>query len=290
MATNKQQVAKTGEATPPVAVSNQLPAYMQDKQGQGTDNLSTKDMEVPRLKLMAAISPEVTEHNDAKPGEFWHTLAEQSLGKEMLIVPVYIDKRYVLWRPRKSGGGILARADDGIHWNPPNVEFDVILPETKKTVKWHTRKTVEESGLDQWGTYDPADPNSQPAATLVYTFIVAMPDYPDLGFAQLNLQRGSVKVARSLIGKIKINKAPSYGRVFRMKSTEEQTADGPFYNFAFTAEGYVQDQDAFNAYESLYNTFSKTGLNIKDLDSLQEDGSVGRGGEAPPSQTGKKAY
>lgn len=269
MAKNQVAEAKGGE----VATANtQLPEWMAGKQGAGTDNLTTSDMEVPRLKLMQALSPELSEHNDLKQGEFWHTLAEQSLGKSLLIVPVYTDKRFVLWRPRKSGGGILARADDGIHWNPPNAEFDVVLPETKKNVKWRTANTVEESGLDKWGSYDPADPNSQPAATLVYTFIVAMPDYPDLGFAQLNMQRGSVKVARSLIGKIKINKAPSYGRVFRMSSTEEEGQEGSFFNLRFTADGYVQNQDHFNAYESLYKAFSKTGLNIKDIETLQEDG------------------
>lgn len=285
-----QQVAKTGEAPPPVATTNQLPAFMQDKQGHGTDNLTTRDMEVPRLKLMQALSPEVGANNNLKPGEFWHTLAEQSLGRSLLIVPVYIDKRYVLWKPREAGGGILARADDGVHWNPANVTFDVPIDKGKKIVKWATKGTVDESGLAEWGSFDPADPNSQPAATLVYTFILAMPDYPDLGFAQLNMQRGSVKVARSLIGKIKINKAPSYGRVFKMSSVDDKNNSGQdFHNLAFTAEGYVQDQDAFNAYESLYTTFSKTGLNIKDLETIQDD-DAGGAREAPPAQTGKKAY
>lgn len=283
MAKPTQAVAKTGGAVS----SAKMPDWMAGKQDAGTENLGTKDMEVPRIKLMQALSPELSEHNDLKPGEFWHTLAEQSLGKSVLIVPVYVDKRYVLWKPREAGGGILARADDGVHWNPSNVTFDVPIDKGKKTVKWTTKGTVDESGLAEWGSYDPADPNSQPAATLVYTFIMALPDYPDLGFAQLNIQRGGVKVARSLIGKIKINKSPSYGRVFRMASTEDtNSANQEFFNFRFTAEGHVLNQDHFNAYESLYETFAKSGLNIKDIETIQDDDTA----SAPAKQTGNKAY
>lgn len=284
----KQAVTKTGEAPPPSTSLAQVPAHMQNKGGRGTEHLTTKDMEVPRIKLMQALSKEIEVHNDLKPGEFWHTLSEQSLGRNLLIVPIYIDKRYVLWKPREAGGGILARADDGQHWNPPNVTFDVPINKGKQTVKWTTKDTVDASGLAEWGSYDPADPNSQPAATLVYTFVVAMPDYPELGFAQLNLQRSSVKVARSLIGKIKIVDAPSYGRIFRMTSTGDKNSVGQdFNNFVFTAEGFVPEGDAYKAYESLYENFSKTGLNIKDLETIQDDDA---GSSAAPKQTGNKAY
>lgn len=267
-----------------------MPDYMQGKQGAGTENLDLGDMEVPRLKLIQAISPEVQEFNNLKPGEFWHTLAEQSLGREVRITPIYIDKRYILWRPRKAGGGILARADDGVNWNPPNATFDITLPETKKTVQWRTSgdvidpttgkvtardvPTVDASGLANWGSYDPSNPNSQPAATLMYNFVVALPDYPELGFAQLTLQRGSVTVAKNLLGKIRINKAPSYGRIFRMSSTDDQNSAGDdFKNFKFVADGFVV-ADVFPTYEALYEQFSSNGLKIKDIDDLQDDGDM----------------
>lgn len=280
---NKQQVTKVEEASLPTAA----PDWMKAGQGAGTDRLDTKDMEVPRIKLMQALSPEISQHNGLKPGDFWHTLAEQSLGREVLIVPIYIDKRYILWKPREAGGGILARADDGVHWNPANVTFDVPINKGKKIVKWTTKDTVDESGLADWGSYDRDDPNSQPAATLMYTFVVAMPDYPDLAFAQLTLQRSSVKVARNIIGKIKLNPKPSYGRVFRMSSIEDSSPVGEFNNFRFTAEGYVQDQTAFDTYESLYKVFAKTGLNIKDIDSLQDDETGGNAASVNTKVGGK---
>ena len=270
-----------------VAAVNDIPDYMKGKQGAGTENLDSHDMEIPRIKLIQALSPELQTFNGLKPGEFWHTLAETSIGREVRISPIYIDRRFILWRPRKAGGGILARADDGVNWSPANTDFQVTLPETKKTVTWRTGGdvadvngrvlaknvgTVDASGLANWGSYDPSDANSQPAATLMYTLVVALPDYPEMGFAQLTLQRGAVKVAKNLIGKIRMHRAPSYGRVFRMASVEEQGQSGSFMNYKFVADGFVP-ADVFPAYEALYEQFKSKGLNIKDLDDLQDDAS-----------------
>lgn len=279
-----KHVATTDDTKKAVStVNSPLPDFMQGKQGAGTDNLDVSDMEIPRIKLIQAISPEVTIHDNIKPGEFWHTLAEESLGKEVRVVPVFIDRRYILWKPRKSGGGILARADDGVHWNPGNAEFQVQL-DNKKNVTWRTKPTVEESGLAEWGSADPQDPNSQPAATLMYTFVVAMPDYPELGYAQLTLQRGSVTVAKNLIGKIRMHKAPSYGRVFKMASVDENGPSGPYVNYRFTADGFVQDETTFKAYEALYEQFRQKGLTIKDIETLNGDEA---GGGAPASKNDK---
>jgi hypothetical protein len=53
--------------------------------------------------LLQALSPECTEFNDAKPGHFWHTISEETLGRSIKIVPVYTDISYILWRPRHMG-------------------------------------------------------------------------------------------------------------------------------------------------------------------------------------------
>ena len=61
---------------------------------------------------------------------------------------ILVDQRYILWRPRWEGGGILARADDGVHWSPANASFTVKpVKGVNKTAIWNTKRTVEESGL-----------------------------------------------------------------------------------------------------------------------------------------------
>ena len=66
---------------------------------------------------------------------------------------------------------LLARAADGENWDRPNQRFDVVLEGGQK-VEWFTGKNVQASGLLNWGSSDPNNPNSVPAANLVYTLIL----------------------------------------------------------------------------------------------------------------------
>jgi len=268
--------AVTVKETKTTAVAAPIPSFMQGMRGQGTENLGQGDIETPRLKLLQAVSPECEEFDEAKQGEYWHSVAEVSLGKELRIVPLYIDMRAILWRPRHQGGGILARADDGVNWTPPNAEFEVQpYKDNKKLVKWRTKPTVAASGLLEWGSTDPEDPNSQPAATRMYNMAVALPDHPELGIGVVTLQRSGIRVARKFLGKLKLMSVPSFGCYFTMGNVRDQNPSGDtFYNYSFTAAGFVQDEEEFMQYKGLYESFKLMGLNIKDLESAQEEGVI----------------
>ena len=248
-----------------------LPDFMQEYARLGTERLSASDVEVPRLKLMQALSPELQEFNDIKAGEFFHSIAEIGMGRELRVTPIFVDQRFILWRPRETGGGILARADDGIHWTPANTEFDAKL-KSGHQVKWRTAATVESSGLNKWGSSNPDDPNSPPAATRMYNIVVSFPDDPDMPPAVVTLQRAAIRVARKFVGKLKITRAPSFGLIFKMKSVEDTNSVGQkFFNYAFAADGMVEDKDAFQQNLEMYKFFEAQGVNVKDLESAQDD-------------------
>lgn len=248
------------------------PDFMKDQIGLGTESIGAADTEIPRLKLMQKISPELDTFNDLKAGDFFHTLAEISLGREVRVTPIYTDIRYILWRPQDTGGGILARADDGIHWSPPDAQFEVELKKGGPKVTWRTAKTIAQSGLAEWGSGNPSDPNSPPAATRMYNLVVTLPDHPDLPPAVVTLQRASIGVARKLMGKLKITRAPSFGLVFNMKSVEDKNGAGQiFLNYAFTAEGMVQDKEVYDKNFEYYQYFKAQGVNIKDIEGLQDE-------------------
>jgi len=251
-----------------------MPSFMEGKAGRGTENIGASDIEVPRIKLMQSNSPELETYNDLKNGEFFHTITEEPLGKSIRVVPIYMDQQFILWNPRDSGGGILARAGDGIHWSPEDAEFKVKLDKKDGglDVVWKTAKTVAASRLDQWGSSNPADPKSPPAATRMYNIVCAFPDNPDLPPAVVTLQRSSIKIARRFMAKMKVSRAPSYGMVFEMRSVEDKNAVGQKYNnFAFIGAGLVTNAEMFNYFEEQYEMFKKVGLNIRDIETLQED-------------------
>lgn len=258
-----------------VSLANQgsIPAFMDQYRGAGTEGVGREDLEVPRLKLLQALSPECAEFDTAKPGMFWHTLADEPIGKSIKIVPIYTDISYILWRPRHQGGGILARAVDGVHWTPANAVFSVQpKKDNKETAEWKTASTVAQSGLDQWGSSLPSDPNSQPAATKMYNVVVVLVGLPrEMSPVVLTLQRSAITVARKFMGKIKISSIPSFGQYYTMESVEEHGQLGTFYNFKFTKDGLVQDEKEFLDYKDTYEAFKDMGLHIKDIEKIQDE-------------------
>jgi hypothetical protein len=172
---------------------SRLPAFLQDHPGLGT----LGNVEVPRLKLLQASSPELAQFENARPGEFWHSLLDRSMGPNVRICPVFINWCFILWRPREAGGGILARSDDGKHWTPADTEFTVKL-KSGEDVTWRTGRSVAASGLNKRGSYNPNDPNSPPAATRLYSIVCSFPDHQNWPPAVVTLQRTGVKAANVL--------------------------------------------------------------------------------------------
>jgi hypothetical protein len=201
-------------AKTPVKKSNQevsIPDYLAEYSGEGTENVSDLTI-VPRVKLLQGLSPEVTDEGN-RSGEFYHTVAETTMGDTLQVIPVYVSQSVILWRPRKDGGGILARADDGIHWDRPEQEFEVKL-DTGQKVTWNTGKTVQQGGLTEFGSMNPSDKNSYPAATRMINIIGMFPEHVDLSPSVMSLQRSSFKVGQQFVSKLAISKLPSWSRIF----------------------------------------------------------------------------
>ena len=245
-----------------------LPAFILNHTGLG--ELDIGDVEVPRLKVLQASSLELTEFNNANQGEFWHSLINERLGSTIRICPIYIDSRFILWRPWEAGGGILARADDGKHWTPADTEFTVKL-KSGHEVKWRTARTVRASGLDRRGSYNPNDPNSPPAAKRMYSIVCAFPDRQDLPPAVVILQGAAIKTATKLIGKLKDLRAPSFGVILEMASFKDKSPSGEFYSYAFRMVGLVEDKALYEKNFAQYRFFLEQGLKVKDLEGAQED-------------------
>jgi hypothetical protein len=246
----------------------QLPGFVRKYAHKG--GLGLGDGEIPRLKLLQVRSPELTKFNNAKQGEFWHSQVDNCLGSAVRICPIYIDWRFILWRPRQAGGGILARADDGKHWIPADSEFTVEL-ESGHKVKWRTAHTVAASGLNRRGSYNPADPKSPPAATRIYSIVCSFPDRQDLPPAVVILQEAATKAATKLIGKLKVLRAPSFGVIVEMASVKNKSSSGDWYNYAFELAGPVEDKPFYERNFAQFRFFMQRGLKVKDLEGAQGD-------------------
>lgn len=246
----------------------QLPGFVRKYASQG--GLGLGDGEIPRLKLLQAQSPELIQFDNAREGEFWHSQIDDRIGSTVRICPIYIDWRFILWRPREAGGGILARADDGKHWVPADTEFAVKL-ESGQEVTWRTARTVAASGLNKRGSYNPSDPKSPPAATRMYSLVCSFPDRQDLPPAVVTMQRAATRAATKLIGKLKVLRAPSFGVIVEMASVERKSPSGGFYDYAFEVVSPVEDKTFYEENFARYRFFMQHRLKVKDLEGAQDD-------------------
>lgn len=86
--------------------------FMEDVSGQGYENIGSRDIATPFLKILQALSPELEEGNEAfisgaKIGMFFNSLTGQLYGREIKVIPLHYEKSWLEWRPRATGGGLV---------------------------------------------------------------------------------------------------------------------------------------------------------------------------------------
>jgi hypothetical protein len=258
--------------------SNALPEYLVGKvKTERFGNFDRSDLVIPRIKLLASVSPEVEENENAKAGEFWHTILNESMGKELIGIPLVLRKTYVLWAPRGDERGILARSRDGIKWDPPEGEFQVKFSKNPRTYTWRLAPTVAESKLDQFGTQRDDDPNSPPAAALTYEILWLFPERMDLGPSIILNSRGSVKQCQRLLSLID---AKPVDHFFQLYSIGVVTDKGPennsYFNFNYKSLGYADESDGEVA-RSMFEQYKDVAFRANDE----------RTGDDPPSTNGR---
>ena len=255
--------------------SQNVPDYGDEKK-ERFGNLDASDMTIPRIKLMHAVSPELTEFEGiAKPGEFWHDSRHQSLGKELIGIPIICRKTQVLWAPRGDDRQVLARSPDGVHWDPPEGKFEVRFENNPNIYTWELKPTVAESGLGEFGSSRPGDKSSPPAATLTYEVLWTFPEQPELGQAIILNSRGALKPAKDMFGVIENSPRSSFYQVWSIKAVvAKNQTNKTYFNYQYTSIGYVAPEDGAK-YRDLFKRYEHAVF--RATDQRDDAGSGGNG-------------
>lgn len=269
--------AKTGELV--TVGPGGVPDYLRDyKGGSGLEGLDSNDIIIPRIKLLQGLSPELETFEEAKLGEFWLNVIDFSIGSSFDFTPILNRKRYMLMPPLVDGQkGVFARADDGKTWRPASGEWSVKLKGVRNPVTWKiTDADVRKSGLAEFGTENPEDPDSHPAATLFYDFLVLVHDVPEIQTPVLmSMARSSAKKGKDLQGKIMFGNAHMNARRFRATSFDDNNGDNKFKNWQFQASGFVPE-DVFLQAQGLNEEFRGKNFRGAEDEEVESD-AVGGG-------------
>ena len=249
------------------------PQWMVQKStGASIGNLDASDIKPPEVKLLQATSPECAEQPGAVAGSFWLTGQNINLGPEIApATPIILRKSYVLWNPTKGLDSKvpLAVASDGIHWDIPNQTFEVYFPNNRTPYKWATKRTVAESGLDKFGSSQPDNPRSTPAASMTYQMLWAfrLPDgRPQLGV--ITNSRTGIKPMKELFGMIDGKGVDHFFQRFRIQAIRISLRPGEYffgYKY-FAVDNSDMSEAEGDSYKALHERFRKAGFSTSMAD------------------------
>lgn len=243
--------ANVGDSTDVVVradYSAPVPDFLQGYEGpSGLEDLGKEDFKLPVLKVLQGMSPELREYPDvADAGLFWATSLKMALGTELYVTVAAVKRRVTLWAPREMKvKRMLARSNDCYNWDKPNQEFEIRHKHApNKPVIWRTKSNVLHSGLTNWGTSDPDNSDSKPAAQESYEYLLVLNDYPELSPIVHRMYSTGLDTARDLNTMLRALRVPMYGAKVRLSIVDKTSNGDEFFGISFGLAGYT-DQAIF---------------------------------------------
>ena len=258
--TNKNEVAETSNNFP-----TEMPAFLRNQgAGRGNEDVTIEDVAVPRISMLQDKSPQCKKTKDeyiegAEPGMAYNTASQKLYGHELLIVPVYFRKEYLLWKHTDFGGGFkgsfptMAEAEAARH----------ALGNTKEGEK-------------------PENPAEYDSIETAQHFVLVVDAQGNvLEDAVISMAKSQLKASRSLNTQVKIGGGDRFSRVYKLRVVEVINANNQdYFNWAVTGQSYV-NEPTFKAAEAMYESV-KTGVRDVKMTVDTETGEIKPAREVDP--------
>lgn len=256
---SKSEVPPTEEKTTAV-VSTQggdvADLYHTDAGETGFEGTRADDYQLPFVKLLQKMSPEVDEDNGAyvegaKPGMYYDA-ASGALMTEFDFIACHYHRAIVEWRDRDaSGGGFVAQHPLGYEANCERIE---------KNGKWTGR----------WRS--PTEPTNYLVDTR-YFFGLRLTEGGDHELAVLSMSSTQTKKARAWLTRMQAMKArrddgsrfqlPMFASVWRFSSVPEENDQGAWRGYKIDYVGPQLDRNLRDAAKNARDMFVKAAVNVK---------------------------
>lgn len=225
---NNTNVAVQAEKFRGVATIEERGDYV----GRGSENVTTDDLAIPRLKLLQMINPEVEPGNPkqvegAQAGMIMNSVTEE-LYTSLFLINLSFTKKIVVWRKRKLGGGMVGSYD----------------------TEQEALDALEEQGL----AVKDHDISENP------THLVLLLDDEGNPKSVALLDMPGVKVKKSRIWNTLINDEekqgnPRFGCVWQLGVVSESNSSGNFFNYDVSLVAHAPDElydQAVEMYSALF--------------------------------------
>lgn len=213
-----KQVAKT---------EDQMPSYIKQGQNRGNENVNNDDLQLPRLDVLQALSPQINKKKDeyiegAEVGMIFNTLTGELYPDGVGFTPVSFVKRFLVWVDRKKDneGGLRG------------------VFETAEEAELFVQNDPDESKLEIVPTAE---------------HLVLMDNGEEV---ILSMAKSKVKVSRKFNSLVRLNGGDRFSRRYHMKSVDDKSSQGEFQNVSISNAGFPSEEVYFKA-EKLYEAIQR---------------------------------
>jgi hypothetical protein len=218
-------------------VGQEIPDYIKQSQGRGSENVEMQDIIIPRIELVQALSKCLEEGGGdyiegAKPGLFYNSVTRQLYGAQVMVCPVYFKKQFLAWRDRKLGGGFGGAHDS--------------LAEAQERI-------AQQERADEWEAIETAQ----------QLVLVIDPETYETSEAVLSCARTKMKVSRQWNSLIRINGFDRFSRMYEIFGTDETNSNNQSYKNIGIRHIDFAPVPVFKAAEHLYNMIASGQREVK---------------------------
>lgn len=233
------------------AFSMEMPAWMNQGAGRGSEEVKSSDMVLPRLEIVQALSPIKETNPDAREGMLFNSVTQEILGEMAYFVPVYYKMEYLVWRDQDKGGGFLG--------------------------SFPTSGEANDRRMEAIQAGDDPDDIEVVDTPVQYGLRVT----PDGHFEQIviSMAKTKAKVSRKWNAMIQIAGGDRFSRVYKIGTFRDENKKGQkFFNFTVQPAGFTPEKvyrEAERLYEILKTQdFRVAHETVVDAESTEERGEI----------------
>tara|TARA_R100000005_G_scaffold95645_1_gene78024 strand:+ start:1159 stop:1953 length:795 start_codon:yes stop_codon:yes gene_type:complete len=214
------------------------------KQGDGLSNVSTKDVMIPRIKLLQKMSPECDNASlpDAKAGQIFNSASQQVYDgpSGIRVVPCEFIRTYVEWAPEGTGN----KAPVNVHQATSNIMATTKKSPTDNRYYLDNGNYVEETANHIVLILD--DKNNVESRGIL-----------TMKSSQLKKSRqwNYMMMTATMENAGKTITPPSYAIVYRLSTIVEESNGKKYFGWAVSKEGFVPNKEVFTTGEAFALAF-----------------------------------
>lgn len=245
----KNEVAATAHGA--LVFSQEVPAYIQQGSGRGSEEVKSSDMVLPRLEIVQALSPIKEAVEGAKEGYLFNSVTQEIIGADTYFVPVYYRMEYLVWKDQNKGGGFFGSFNSQLE------------AEARK-------KDAVAAG---------EDPNDIEIVDTPVQYGLRLTADGSIEQIVISMAKTKSKISRKWNAMIQIAGGDRFSRVYKVATFRDENKKGQkFYNYQVTPAGFTPER-VYREAEKLYDIFKAQDYSVAHDTVVDSDGVVTERGE-----------